>query len=428
MLLKIWQAWFFVVLAFLTCLPVPACQAAEVDPTLQVLHWWTSPRERKAASLLASRLMDEGVAWKDVGVPGGAGIGAGKVLKSRVLASDAPEVTQIIGASIRDWADLGFLLELDKVAHTNKWKTVFFPTIQALIQHRQHVIAAPLGIHRINTLFYNRKLFSSLKLAPPESWNDLVNAAVKLKAAGIKPMAQSSEPWQVATLFENLILAENGPDFHREVFSRQNPQAVLERRFFVALERLRLMKSWMIQPIDERPWPDVVRQFANREAAMMIMGDWAKAELNETGYETDQEFSCATMPGTSRFHLYSVDTFSMFTKDYAHVAAQEKLARLIGTTQMQSEYNAAKGSVSVRQDADPNKMDSCARASWTDFAQGAAMQAPSLAHRMATDESSRDAIIAVIHRFFIDDALSPTETQKRLAALFRTLNMNIRKS
>jgi glucose/mannose transport system substrate-binding protein len=427
MLLKIRQVCFLVVLALLTTLPEPVCYAAEADPTLQVLHWWTSPRERKAASLLASRLMDEGVAWKDVGVPGGAGIGAGKVLKSRVLASDAPEVTQIIGASIRDWADLGFLLELDKVANANKWKTVFFPTIQALIQHRQHVVAAPLGIHRINTLFYNRKLFFSLKLAPPESWNDLVNAAAKLKAAGIKPLAQSSEPWQVATLFENLILAENGPDFHREVFSRQNPQAVLERRFFVALERLRFMKSWMIQPIDERPWPEVVRQFANREAAMMIMGDWAKAELNETGYETDQEFSCATMPGTSRFHLYSVDTFSMFTKDYAHVAAQERLARLIGTTQMQSEYNAAKGSVSVRQDADPNKMDSCARASWTDFAQGAAMQAPSLAHRMATDESSRDAIIAVIHRFYIDDALSPAETQKRLAALFRTLNMNIRK-
>jgi glucose/mannose transport system substrate-binding protein len=428
MVVRIRQSCFFIALVFLICLPQPNSQAAEVDPTLQVLHWWTSPRERKAATVLANRLMEEGVAWKDVGVPGGAGIGAGKVLKSRVLASDAPEVTQIIGASIRDWADLGFLLELDKVANTNKWKTVFFPTIQALIQHRQHVVAAPLGIHRINTLFYNRKLFASLKLAPPESWNDLVNVAAKLKAAGIKPLAQSSEPWQVATLFENLILAENGPAFHREVFARQNPQAVLDRRFFVALERLRFIKSWMILPIEERPWTDVVRQFANREAAMMIMGDWSKAELTEAGFEIDQEFSCATMPGTGRFHLYSVDTFSMFTKDYAHVAAQEKLARLIGTPQIQSEYNAIKGSVSVRQDADPNKMDSCARASWTDFAQGAAMQAPSLAHRMATDESSRDAIIAVIHRFFIDDALSPTETQKRLAALFRTLNMNIRKS
>lgn len=96
------------------------------DSTLQVLHWWTSASERKAASLLAARMVDEGITWRDAGIPGGAGIGAGKVLKSRVLANDAPEVTQIIGISIREWADLGFLLELDKVAAANKWNTSFF--------------------------------------------------------------------------------------------------------------------------------------------------------------------------------------------------------------------------------------------------------------------------------------------------------------
>ena len=69
----------------------------QTDSSLQVLHWWTSDSERKAATLLANRLGDEGIAWRDAGIPGGAGIGAGKVLKSRVLAGNAPEVTQIIG-------------------------------------------------------------------------------------------------------------------------------------------------------------------------------------------------------------------------------------------------------------------------------------------------------------------------------------------
>lgn len=403
------------------------CATPPQDATLQVLHWWTSASERKAAGLLASRVADEGLLWRDVGIPGGAGIGAGKVLKSRVLASDAPEVTQIIGASIVEWAELGFLLELDKVARSNKWNTVFFPTIQNLIQYRQHVVAAPLGIHRINTLFYNRKLFATLKLSPPETWDELVILAAKLKAAGVMPLAQSSEPWQLATLFENLILAESGPEYHRELFVRQNIQAVFDHRFIRALERFRLMKNWMSHPVDERPWTEVVRQFSRHEAAMTIMGDWAKGELNEWGFATDDEFSCVSMPGTGKYHLYSVDTFSMFTNDYSHVAAQEKLAKLVATPSVQSDYNAIKGSVSVRRDADPAKMDSCARASWTAFAQGAAMQAPSLVHRMATDESSRDAIIAVIHRYFMDDSVTPAETQKRLAAIFRTLNLNNRK-
>jgi ABC-type glycerol-3-phosphate transport system substrate-binding protein len=257
------------------------CAAPPQDATLQVLHWWTSASERKAAGLLAARAADEGLVWRDVGIPGGAGIGAGKVLKSRVLASDAPEVTQIIGASIGEWAELGFLLELDKVARINKWNTVFFPTIQNLIQYRQHVVAAPLGIHRINTLFYNRKLFATLKLVPPESWDELVLLAAKLKAAGVIPLAQSSEPWQLATLFENLILAESGPEYHRELFVKQNAQAVFDHRFIQALERFRLMKSWMSHPVDERSWTEVIRQFSRHEAAMTIMGDWAKGELNE---------------------------------------------------------------------------------------------------------------------------------------------------
>ena len=407
---------------------VPAySETPKSDDTLQVLHWWTSDSERKAATLLAGRLAEEGVYWQDVGVPGGAGIGAGKVLKSRVLSGNAPEVTQVIGVSIRGWDDLGFLLELDKVAAANKWSTSFFPTVEELIQPRKHVVAAPLGIHRINTLFYNRKMFATYHLSPPETWDDMVTLAARLKASGIIPLAQSSEPWQVTALFENLILAESGPDYHRELFVKQSVQAALDHRLIDALEKLRVMKTWMSNPVEERPWPAVARQFANHGAAMMIMGDWAKGELNAMGYATDDEFSCSTVPGTGRYHLYSVDTFSMFATNTLRIPAQEKLARLVATPAVQSDYNAIKGSVSVRRDADPAKMDSCARASWIKFAEGAQVQAPSLVHRMATDESTRDAIIGIIHHYFVDESVKPAETQKRLAAIFHTFNTNNRK-
>jgi glucose/mannose transport system substrate-binding protein len=405
----------------------PQPSATLPTPSLQVLHWWTSASERRAANVLAARLLDEGVEWKDGAIPGGAGLGAGKVLKSLVLAGDSPDATQIIGASIGEWAELGLLLEFDNVASAGNWSRVLFPTIQTLVQHRKHVVAAPLGIHRINTLLYNRKLFARLKLAPPANWNEFVQVAAKLRAAGVAPLVQSSESWQVATLFENLVLAESGPDYYRELFVRQSAQAVADRRLVEALERLRRMKSWMAAPLDEQPWTSVVRRFARREGAMLVTGDWAKAELNELGYPTDEEFSCAAMPGTGAYHLYSVDTLSMFTHDYQHVAAQEKLAKLAASPTVQLQYNLAKGSVPVRRDADLAQMDSCARASWTAFAKGAQVQAPSLVHRMAADEESRDAIIAEVHRYFMNDAVTPADVQRRLTAVLRTLNLRNRK-
>ena len=392
-------------------LPAPA--------SLQVLHWWTSASERKAADLLAARLAEERIKWQDVAIPGGAG----KVLKGRVLAGDAPEVTQMIGVSIAEWADLGLLLELDNVAAAGNWSRFLFPSIEELVVHRKHVMAVPLGIHRVNTLYYNRALFARLKLAPPQTWAEFEAAASRLRKAGIQPLAQSSEAWQVAALFENLVLAESGPAFYRELFVQRSPQAAADGRTAEALRRLRTVKGWMRRQLDERPWTQVVAAFAQGRAGMMIMGDWARAELAEHGAALDQDYGCAAAPGTAPYHLYSVDTLAMFAGDYHQMQAQERMARLLVTPGLQADFNALKGGVPVRRDADPARMDSCARASWTTFAKGAAVQAPSLVHRMATDEVSRDAIIAELHRYFLDDHVGVAEVQRRLGALFRLFNL-----
>ena len=406
-----------------------AVQASPVAPPgsassgLQVLHWWTSSSERKAANLLAARLAGEGVQWQDAAIPGGAGIGAGKVLKGRVLAGDAPEVTQIIGVSVAEWGEMGLLLELDNAASADNWNSFLFPTVQNLITYRKHTLAAPLGIHRVNTLFYNRALFARLKLAPPRTWNEFDAAAARLQALGVQPLAQSSEPWQVATLFENLVLAESGPEFYRELFVRRSPQAAADPRTARALQRLRIVKGWANGAPAERSWTEVVRRFARGEAGMMIMGDWAKAELGEHRMVLNQDYGCAGAPGSGQYHLYSVDTLSMFAGDYRHVQAQEKMARLLLSASTQADFNVLKGGVPVRRDADPGRMDSCARASWTIFGKGAAVQAPSMVHRMAVDEASRDAIIAEVHRYFIDDRAPVAVAQRRLAALFRLFNL-----
>lgn len=403
--------------------PASAQAPATASASLQVLHWWTSASERKAADLLAARLADEHIKWQDAAIPGGAGIGAGKVLKGRVLAGDAPEVTQMIGVSIAEWADLGLLLELDNVAAAGNWSRALFPSIEALVTHRRHVMAVPLGIHRVNTLYYNRALFARLKLAPPQTWAEFEAAAARLRKAGIAPLAQSSEAWQVAALFENLVLAESGPAFYRLLFVQRSPAAAFDRRTEDALRHLRTVKGWLGGQLDERPWPEVVAGFSQGQAGMMVMGDWAKAELIEDGMQLDQDFGCAAAPGTASYHLYSVDTLAMFAGDYHQQAAQEKMARLLVTPSVQADFNALKGGIPVRRDADPARMDSCSRASFAAFARGPQVQAPSLVHRMATDEASRDAIIAEVHRFFLDDRVAPAEAQRRLAALFRLFNL-----
>ena len=402
------------------CLTACACgTVAAREQSLQVLHWWKSASERKAVDLIAQRLGEQDIGWRDSVIPNGSGVGAGIVLRSRMLAKDAPEVAQLNGIVVRDWARLTLLLELDTVAQAGNWDKLLLPAVADAIGYDGHVYAAPLGIHRINTLFYNRKLLARLGLQVPATWDEFERVAARLQQAGIVPLAQSSEPWQVATLFETLVLAE-GADLYRSLFQKRDTAAYADPRLGAALARLRGAKRWMGSPILERKWDDSVRELAGNRAAMMVMGDWAKGELLEHGMAVGTDFGCAAVPGTERYHLYNIDTLSMLGTHPEYRAAQEKLAALALTPSLQADYNQLKGSIPVLRNPALARMDACARASWKLFSSGAEAQIPSLVHRMSTDETVRDAIVAEVHRFFLDDSVTVAETQRRLGTIART--------
>ncbi|HEV7815043.1 MAG TPA: ABC transporter substrate-binding protein [Janthinobacterium sp.] len=401
--------------------PAYATQA-EVAPadSLQVLHWWVSAGERRAVDILSTRLKADNIGWQNAVIPNGSGVGAGIVLRSRILAKNAPEVAQLNGIVLTEWAQLDLLMNLDRVAAAGNWNQLLLPAIEDLVQADGHFVAAPLGIHRVNTLFYNRRLFARYGLAPPTTWSEFEHAAIRLQEAGVVPLAQSSEPWQVATLFETLVLSEGGAALYRRLFIEREGGAFADARLGAALAHLRSLKKWMGAPVAERSWDATVRRLADGQAAMMVMGDWAKGELNAWGQVTDEDFGCTAVPGTASFHLYNVDTLAMLAMRAPYRAAQEKLAALVMTPAVQADYNQAKGSVSVLRAPDMSRMDSCARASWKLFSSGGAAQVPSLVHRMAADEIVRDGMVAEIHRFFLDDKVSVADTQRRLATIARS--------
>jgi glucose/mannose transport system substrate-binding protein len=176
----------------------------------------------------------------------------------------------------------------------------------------------------------------------------------------------------------------------------------------------------MNQPVPERTWDATTRQLAEGDAAMLVMGDWAKGELIARGQSMEQDFGCAAVPGTAAYHLYNIDTLSMLATRESHRAEQEKLAALIMSPSLQNDFNQIKGSIPVLRSPQLSKMDSCARASYKLFTSGAAARVPSLAHRMATDEIVRDAIVAEVHRFFLDDSIDVADTERRLGTIAHT--------
>jgi glucose/mannose transport system substrate-binding protein len=98
---------------------------------------------------------------------------------------------------------------------------------------------------------------------------------------------------------------------------------------------------------------------------------------------------------------------------------QEKIAEVVAGPAAQLAFNRLKGSVPVRRDIDPASLDGCARQSWETFANPASSRAPSLAHRMAADENTKDAVAQVLWRYLSDPKSEAQETQRRLATIIR---------
>jgi len=414
-------AWGWLVLAGLLSASFLARGGTPPPEPLDVLHWWTSRSERQAADYLRGRVGELGIAWHDTSIAGGAGMAAAKVMKSRVLAGQPPAVAQLIGEVLRDWAELGLVLELDDVARRGDWRQSMFAAVQAHVIQRGHVVAVPLGVHRINTLLYDRRLFAQLHLAPPKDWEAVERAALALKRAGRTPVAWSDEPWQVATVFETLLLSEGGAPLYRQLFIQRDAAAFETPAVARALERLRWWRSLAGEHPSERAWTESVQELARGRAGMLIMGDWAKAELMSAGLLPGEGFDCTEVPGTAGAHLYSVDTLAMLTGDYSHQAAQERMAAFLFGPSVQLGYNRLKGSIPVRNDIDPDTLDSCARDSWRGFARADVSRVPSLTHRMVLDETLKDVIVGTVHRYATENKPGTLETQHRLATLLRAL-------
>jgi len=306
------------------------------------------------------------------------------------------------------------------VAAQQKWSQNVFPLVMDLATYKGNVIAAPLGIHRINSVIYNRRLFMELGARPPETWADLEVLAAKFRASGIKPIAWSDEAWQIATVFESLLLAEVGPTAYLDMVVMRKRSAWQNPGVERALKRLRWLRGLNGDVPQERQWTASAREIMGNSAAMMIMGDWAYGELLAWGASPHSDVGCVPVPGTARMHLYSVDTLAMLKSDRQATHQQAKFAESVVAMTTQLAFNRVKGAVPVRRDLTLtvlNTLDACARDSWETFASPSAARDPSLAHRMAADEATIDAVAQTLWRYVTDPRADTRVTQRRLAAV-----------
>ncbi|WP_419901922.1 ABC transporter substrate-binding protein [Kiloniella sp.] len=390
--------------------------SVQADPTAEVLHYWTSGGEAKAVKALKEDFEANGGKWVDAPVAGGGGDAQAAVLRSRVLSGNPPAAVQIKGPNIQEWAEAGALADLTALGKKEGWDNVLPPLLQDIVKHDGKYVAVPVNVHRVDWIWVNPEALAKVDGEPPRTWDEFNALADKLQAAGIIPLAHGGQAWQDATVFETVALGLGGAEFFNKAFVELDTDTLKSDTMIKIFDQMRKMRGYVDADFPGRDWNLATGMVMRGEAAMQIMGDWAKGEFVAAGKKPGKDFLCVPTPSNGGYILNS-DSFAMFNVSSADdKAGQELLAKLILGEKFQETFNLYKGSIPARMGVSADNFDECAVKSMVDMqaSSEAGSLVGSVAHEIAAAGAVRGAVLDVVTEHFNSD-MSSKDAVARLA-------------
>ncbi len=369
--------------------PAPATPAvrasAQSASPLVLYHWWSSPSELAALDSLSELVRSRYPGWseKRVAAPPDRGAGLFAVLQSLAKAGRPPDVvTMTTGYGMKAFVDAGIVARLDDLWIAERLDKVVPAAIQAVNVFDGHYYAAPLGIHRTNLVWYNKKLLDKHGIDPAglTGLDRFFEAATRLRAEGVATPVQMAATWSTLHVFEGLMVAQGMPAYQDWVNGKIRSAG--DPRLLQALAALKQYASFANRDSANLDWTVALRRVASGESAFYWMGDWANGDFRSAGLAFGKDYGVIVAPGTNGFYGASIDAF-VKPLGLAQSESANRWLRASISREGQDAFNAAKGSIPVRRDPNLARYDAYQRWAIASFKQskaypiiGAALPAP----------------------------------------------------
>ncbi len=395
---------------------VPAFSATA---QVELLHWWTSQGEQKALSVLQQELAGNDFALTYSPVTGGGGDSAMTVLQARALAGNTPHFAQIEGPSIKSWDAIGILHPLNELAAEHRWDETLYPVAQQVNKTQNGYVALPLTLHRMNWLWVNHRLLEQLNAPVPETWQQMFTIMAQAKKQGVSPLAIGLEPWQVAQLFESIVIATGGVELYQQALVKLDRDALSSDSMKRALNDFRKLSLLVENKLPNSKWDSATQAIYHDQALFQIGGDWILGELLALGADVPNHIGCIPTPESDNAFLYNMDSFIFMAKPgFSQVQASD-LASALASKTFQSDFNQVKGSIPVRNDIELDQFNVCQQQSKQDFLQATntGKAVPSMTDSMAVNPIEQHAFNTELFRFFRDHDMNNDTIIKRLVSI-----------
>jgi glucose/mannose transport system substrate-binding protein len=327
---------------------------------LEVTHWWTSGGEAAAVAELAKAFDASGDHWIDGAIAGGGGT-ARPIMISRITGGDPMGATQFNhGQQAMELVEAGLMLDLTDVAEENNWKEVVFPpSLLDACTVDGRIYCAPVNIHSPEWLWLSNKAYEDAGIPVPTNWNEFVETAPQLEAAGKIPLALGNQPWQSNLAFGAISIAVAGLDVWKQVNVEKNMDVAAGPEYAAVFQAVADARA-LAAKSTVQDWNQATNLVITDEAGGQIMGDWAQGEFQVAGEVAGTDYTCLPGLGLNAYLSTGGDAF-YFPKldDPEQEAAQKRLAALLVSPEVQVAFNLKKGSLPIRGDVDLSAANDC---------------------------------------------------------------------
>ena len=205
------------------------------------------------------------------------------------LSAGPPDVTAWYpGNRMGPFVDAGLFEDLSGLWASDPNLSTSFEAIKPTMTRDGKQWGVPYSYYQWG-MYYRKDIFDKYGIAEPKTWDELLAACAKLKENGVTPITIGTKYlWTAAGVFDYLNLRTNGYDVHNDLTAGKIAYTDDRiRATFAKWEEL-VRPGYFVENHASMSWQEAIAPFANGEAAMYVMGNFAVSAMKEAGLSGDQ--------------------------------------------------------------------------------------------------------------------------------------------
>ena len=333
---------------------VPLIEDTSATGSFDVYHWWTAGGEKEAfeAALSVFERQYPGVDGVSNAIPGGAGGAMVMKVKVLVITGNSPESFQAHpGYEINPYSDSDMLYPLNDIWEYDNLVERLLPGIADLCAIGDDYYLVPIGLHRTNEIWYNRKLFEDLDVALPTDpmtwdafWALCEELQSKLPDRAYALDLGDRKGWPATQVFETIMMGTD-PQIYENFVNGTATEEEIQNVLTVYKQFL----GYVAPDHTARLWYESAGELISGNVAMVLQGGWIKAYFNSRDWVYGEDYGAFEAPGTDGMFGLAVDAFVVpMGSDTPENGV--RWAHMCSDTELQETFSSLKGSISPYRD------------------------------------------------------------------------------